>query len=756
MKYRLSDIARIVGGQFTGADHTVTTVTTDSRNHCPADSLFVAIAGVNHDAHTFIPQLAARGVAAFLCQELPHPLPPNAGFVVVKDSLQALQALATHHRSQYPGTVVAITGSNGKTVVKEWIAQLWNPANGKLFRSPRSYNSQLGVPLSILMIEQDQPVAIIEAGISKPGEMERLQTIIRPDVVLFTNIGPAHGENFESQEQKLAQKELLFKEARQVIKAPADGTIETKNIALVEAFYHYMKLDHKPLAELEPVAMRLEIQEGILGSTIINDSYNSDIASLAIALDFAQHQTPRPYALILSDILQSSLPPDQIYAEVAALVLAHNIDVFVGIGANLTRYNYLFDNVKARFFYGSTEEYLEKIHKGIFRDTVVLIKGSRPFGFEHISTTLESRTHTTVMEVDLEAMATNLNHYRSLLPPPTRTMAMVKACGYGSGTVEVAAMLQHQGVHYLAVAFADEGVTLRQGGIHIPIVVLDSDPGSFAIMIKYSLEPEIYSFDSLTQYMREARRQGAPPLPIHIKLDTGMHRLGFMADEIDQLCTTLATQESLYVSTIFSHLAASEDPSEDPFTLSQIALFDSLSSTLLHSQQPLQNDKILRHICNTAAISRFPCAHYDMVRLGIGLYGGAPHTQVVSRLYTKIVQIKTLIAGQTIGYNRRGKAPTPTRIAILPIGYADGLSRTFGCGAASFNVGGILCPTIGNICMDTTILDITCAPNTKAGDRVEIFGHNPTIDDLATIRGTISYEILTSVSSRIRRIYITE
>lgn len=797
MDYTLSLIAAVAGGTLHGTDRRVTAVATDSRNHiaCAGETLFVALAGPNHDGHHYIEELYRCGVRSFLAGYTPDnagTAMPDASFVTVPDTLAALQALAAYHRQQYNGTVVAVTGSNGKTVVKEWIAQLWPESAGRLLRSPRSYNSQLGVALSLLMIRGDEQLVTIEAGISRPGEMERLETMIRPQIGILTNLGAAHGENFNSDEQKLDEKLKLFRRAEAII-YHADSPLIAKHIrkycgscperlhgwtagemtnvtalfgdyasrenaAHVVALYKLLGIVPKPPAELQPVAMRLELREGILGSTVINDSYNSDLTSLGIALDYQGYNAgERPKALILSDIMQAGLKPDELYRQVASLVREHGIADFTGIGPGISSAAHHFVSMlgpEHAHFYAATDDFLRHTDKERFAGRYILIKGSRAFGFERISRLLEKRTHTTTLEVNLNALAANLGRFRALLRPRTKVMVMVKAHSYGTGSGEIAAMLQHEGVDYLAVAFADEGVALREAGIHLPIVVLNSDPGSFAIMADYDLEPEIYSFSSLKGYAAEMRSRGITGAPVHLKMDTGMHRLGFAPGDIPQLCAALRAESAVKVRSVFSHLAASEDPAEDAFTRGQISTFTTMSGALIEA---LGDDTILRHICNSAGIARFPEAHFDMVRLGVGLYGiEDPELQVAATLKTQIVQIKTLDRGDTVGYNRCGIVGGPMRTATIPIGYADGMDRGLGRGAGGVCIHGVLCPTVGNICMDTCMIDVTGVPEACEGDEVVIFGEKPTVRDVAQVLGTISYEVLTSVSARIKRIYVRE
>lgn len=741
MKYTLSQIAKITGGRLVGADRTVRAVVTDSRNSSTGDSLFVALTGCTHDGHDHIEELRSHGVGAYLVNREPSGTEwHDEGFVVVDDTLAALQSLAAYHRSRFTGTVVAITGSNGKTIVKEWFAQLWLPTNGVMMRSPGSYNSQLGVALSLLMIRGDERVAVIEAGISKPGEMERLWRMIRPEVALMTNLGKAHGENFTSREHKLHEKHRLFEGCSIVldkVEFNPNEPIEKQNLHHVLRLYEALGIDHKSPEELRPIAMRLELEDGLFNSVIINDSYSNDLTSLEIAMNHLSRIGHTRRALILSDIPQSGIPTAELYHIVSSLVHSHGVDLFVGVGMDLLAHRQLFD-VGGRRFFETTTQLLESMQQSDFGDMTVLIKGGRSFGFERISAWLEKRKHTTRLEVNLERMAQNLSRYRAMTARGCRMMAMVKANSYGSGSRQVALMLEDRGVDYLAVAFADEGVALRRAGIHIPIIVLNSDPSSFDTMVENGLEPEIYSFLSLEQYVRQVSRRGISSAPIHLKFDTGMHRLGFTEADLERLLDILNGQSAVRVSSVFSHLAAADCPEQDDFTRTQIATFGRIISHFPDT---------LHHICNTAGIERFPEAHLDMVRLGIGLY------EDVSTLRTLIVQTKDIPAGESVGYSRMGRSDTAMRIAIIPIGYADGLTRRLSRGRGQVRVGDTLCPIVGNICMDTTIIDIT-GTDAHEGDDVVIFGESPTVEQIARSLETISYEVLTSVSSRIKRVYI--
>ena len=792
MEYTLKDIAALVKGELIGADHRVLSVFTDSRNSCiDPGALFIAICGQNHDGHAFIDELYGKGVRAFVTErEVAADRYPDAGFVRCEGSVGALQRLAADHRSRFKGTVVGITGSNGKTVVKEWIAGLV-PPGVKMFRSPKSYNSQIGVPLSLLMIRGDEELAVIEAGISEPGEMSRLEEIIRPQIGIVTTMGDAHQKNFESFESKVREKLSLFRNCGKIIYnssyplikeilrleyssaelIDSSGQSEAyamfgerasrENAASAAALCYAMGYDHAGTVDrmrhLQPVAMRLELKEGIHGSVIINDSYNSDINSLSIALDYLESvAADRRRTLVLSDILQSGLSESELYGEVARLLSHTRIDRLVGIGERIKLNGALFQTECE--FYPTTEAYLAAIRREDIAGRVVLIKGNRGLQFEKLSGALEQKRHTTTLEIDLDAMRHNLNEYRRLLAPGTKVMAMVKASGYGNGSYEVAGMLQHEGVDYLAVAFADEGMALRERGITMPIVVLNADSDSFDLMIANSLEPEIYNFTSLAHFVAALKRFGERSYPVHIKIDTGMHRLGFGPADAGELVAMLQKhKDTLHVASVFSHLAASDDPAQDSFTHGQIALFDEVSRQIV-SSLPY---KPLRHIANSAAIERLPDARFDMVRLGIGLYGfgagGGIDLKPVSTLRSRIVQIKELDPNQTVGYGREGRLDGPGRIAIVPVGYADGLNRRLGCGQWSMTVNGKQAPTVGRISMDTCAIDVT-GIEAAEGDPVVIFGDQPGngIPDMAERLQTIPYEIMTGISARVKRIFIKE
>ncbi len=815
------ELAEIVQGKVIGdSGFTIRNVITDSRTPVSGNGLlFIALVGPNHNGHEFIDELyQLRNVKAFLVEpdEVSYSNYPNATFVEVDDTLQALQKLAAYHRNRFVYPVIGITGSNGKTMVKEWLNQLLSPEY-QIVRSPRSYNSQVGVPLSALQMDDHFDLAIFEAGISKPGEMVKLQPIIDPTIGIFTNIGMPHQENFDDIDEKVNEKLKLFREVKTLIyckdhaaidsiirgntlladnqlltwgQSPA-SKVQVKSIQRVagktQVKIRYSQQDFtlsipftdtasyenamhcvttmlllgysvhdidKRLHTLQPVAMRLELKEGINRCSIINDSYNSDLGSLAIAIDFLMQQKQHNrYVVILSDILESGYAPEQLYSKVAQMLKDKGVDLLIGIGPEISRYDYAFE-VEAEF-YSSTHEFLLDLKRKEIRDAAILIKGSRKFHFEQISTMLERKVHRTTLEINLNAIAHNLNYYRSLLDPGVKLMAMVKAFSYGSGSYEIANLLQFQRVDYLGVAYTDEGVALREAGITLPIVVLNPSFGTYELMVEFNLEPEIYSLTGLREFINVLNRVGVSSYGVHIKIDTGMHRLGFTPDQLSELINILASTNSVRVKSIFSHLAASDEPHHDQFTQHQIATFKQASEILINAlgYQPMC------HILNTGGIERYPEAQFDMVRLGIGLYGISPTLSDklihISTLRSKVIQVKHIQPGETVGYSRKGVVDKPTTVVTIPIGYADGLSRMLGNGNYSMMLNGVLVPTIGNISMDTCTLDAT-GVDVKEGDEVVVFGQHPTISHMAKALGTIPYEVLTSVSQRVKRVYFQE
>ncbi len=820
INYTTGEIARILGARLIGnPELSISSISTDSRS--PAgnnNNLFVAIIGERHDGHNFIDELIkTHSFEAFIVSKPADykSLYPGSTFIQVENTLKALQQLAAYHRKRFSCPVIGITGSNGKTIIKEWLNQLLS-SDFKIVRSPKSFNSQVGVPLSVLQMDESFQLGIFEAGISKPEEMINLRPIISPTIGIFSNIGSAHQENFVSLEQKALEKLQLFEHAKELIyckdhllidslvsqnlskeitrfcwgKNPnSDVIIENLEMmdgatsiraryhnnalnfnipfadnASVENAMHCLSLlllmntdvDSIPqrMAKLTPVAMRLELKQGINGCTLINDSYNSDIGSLTIALDFLAQQNQHPKRLlILSDILQSGRTHDDLYNEVSKLILEKKVDKIIGIGKEISMYSRLFSVENE--FYPDTNEFLNSFSRRQISNTAILLKGSRNFHFERISAMLEHQAHRTILEVNMNALVHNLNYFKSLLRPGVKVMAMVKAFSYGSGSFEIANLLQFNRVDYLGVAFADEGVALREAGISLPIIVLNPSFGTYELMVEYDLEPEIYNFSGLKEFIRVIEKSGVAKYNIHLKLDTGMHRLGFTSDQTDEMIRTIISAKSIEVRSIFTHLAASEDNLQDEFTHVQIDNFKSVCNKISTAlgYQPI------RHILNSAGIERFSESQFDMVRLGIGLYGVSAidqnKLQNVSTLKTKVIQVKQLKPGETVGYNRRGVIERPSTVVTIPIGYADGLNRRLSNGAGKFLLNGKLVPTIGNISMDTCMLDAT-GVKVSEGDEVIIFGKNPTIFELANSIETIPYEVLTSISRRVKRVYYQE
>ncbi len=779
MRYLLSQIAEICGGELFGPDRIVEDIMTDSRRSGGSEStLFVATKGRNHDSHNFIEQMSRRSIESFIVEHTPC-APLSGSYIVVENSLQALQSLAAHHRSTFTGKVVAIIGSNGKTVVKEWAAQSYS-GQGKLFHSPRSYNSQLGVALSLLMSTGHEDITLIEAGISRCKEMEALQRMVRPDVVVITSIGDAHQSGFDSLEQKISEKMIMAREAKKVIYhshytplksylegcgqgftlidaepmrggGMADATSQ-RNSQITEALLLECGCNNFDLTHLEPVAMRLEVKEGLNDSILVNDSYNSCVNSLSIAIDTLNSVAgSRPTTLILSPILQSSSSPERLYQRVAKVIAEGGIKRVIGVGGQINKW------LDCTYF-SSTEELLAKISREDFASRAVLLKGNRSSRFERVAHALERRSHTTRLEVDLDAMIANLNYFRSKLEPTTKLIAMVKASGYGAGDYEIAQTLQDQGVDSLAVAFVDEGVELRERGITMPIIVLNADDDSFTPMIHSRLEPEIYSLLSLQKFIEAIERNGERGYPIHIKIDSGMHRLGLDEDQIEELTASLAAAgEKVYVASIFSHLSCADQADGESYTLSQIALFEKISEQIISriGYRPML------HIANSAAIERFPSAHADCCRLGIGLYGfGLSEEELtpIATLKSRIVQIKEHAAGTPIGYGGEARLTRPSRIATVPIGYADGLDRRLGYSNWEVRVHSGAAPITGRVCMDSVMIDITDIEGTQEGDEVTIFSaaKGNSAADMAKVLGTIPYEILTSISKRVKRVYLKE
>ena len=818
MSISIENITNLLNAKRIGsADAHIDWMLTDSRSLCFAEeTLFFALKTKRNDGHKYIPELYERGVRNFVVSDLPQNMEAyaDANFLQTDSPLKALQKLAEKHRMQFDVPVVGITGSNGKTVVKEWLYQLLN-GERIVTRSPRSYNSQIGVPLSVWLMNEKTEVAIFEAGISEMGEMEALHSIIRPTIGVLTNIGGAHQENFYSLTDKCMEKLTLFKNCDVVVydgdnelisncvskslfgareiawskhdnerplfvervrKEEAsttiryrylgmpneytipfidDASIENSLHCLAVALYMMVPAEEitRRMALLEPVAMRLEVKEGKNNCTLINDSYNSDFASLDIALNFMLRRSEdegRKRTLILSDLLETGQSDKLLYRQVADLVQTRGVDKIIGVGEGISSAASRFDMEK--YFFHTTEELLASDMLPQLRDEVILIKGSRQFHFDDITERLELKVHETILEINLNALVDNLNHYRSKLKPDTKMVCMVKASAYGAGSYEIAKTLQDHRVDYLAVAVADEGSELRKAGITSSIIIMNPELTSFKTLFDYKLEPEVYNFHLLNELIKAAEKEGVTNFPIHIKLDTGMHRLGFAPSEVPELIHRLKRQSAVIPRSVFSHLVGSDSTQFDAFTRRQIETFEQATEEL----QSAFPHKILRHICNTAGIARYPGAHFDMVRLGVGLYGVDPFVNRmlhnVSTLKTTILQIRDVPQEETVGYSRKGRLDRDSRIAAIPIGYADGLNRHLGNGRAWCLVNGQRAPYVGNICMDVCMIDVTDI-DCKEGDKVIIFGEGLPVTELAEILDTIPYEILTSVSTRVKRVY---
>jgi Alr-MurF fusion protein len=831
IEYSFQQIAAICKGRFLNINPSILQphyLSLDSRKVAfPEITIFFAIKNKHQNANLFLANLYERGVRNFVTDDGDIPVAefPDANIILVNNSIDALQKLAVYHRDQFFKNdlpVIGITGSNGKTIVKEWLNHLLE-SEFSIVRSPKSFNSQIGVPLSVLNISSKNDLAIFEAGISKPAEMINLEKIIKPSIGIFTNIGNAHDEGFKNRTQKINEKLLLFIRSKNLIFCSDDeelydqikvfqqknnelqlfswGKKSNNNLQIkaikksdssssIEAVYKRKKYSiqipftdnasiqnavncwsllfvlnknneetSKRFNSLYPIEMRLEMKEGINHCNIINDSYSNDLHSLIIALDFLNQQKQhQKHAVILSDILQSGLNRKKLYAEVASLIYEKNIDQFIGIGPDIFSQQNEFSFLKNKIFFKSTEDFLNNLILSNFNDETILIKGARQFQFEKITHAFEQKVHQTVLSINLNSIAHNLKKYKEKLNGDTKIMAMVKAFGYGSGSFEIASVLEFNKVDYFAVAYADEGVELRKAGISLPIMVMNIDNSTFDSIVNFNLEPEIFSFQLLHDFTAYLKKSEIENYPVHLKIDTGMHRLGFMKNEINSLCEKIYANQFIKIKSVFTHLAASEDPNEDSFTLLQYHIFidccEKIEQSLGYS--------FIKHIDNTSGISRHPDLQMNMVRLGIGLYGIDSNKNMqknlknVSTLSTTISQIKRLKAGETVGYGRMGKVVKDSLIAVVRIGYADGYSRRLGNGIGKMLVKNKLAPVIGNVCMDMTMLDVTGIKDLKEGDEVIVFGEALSLQMLSNWAGTIPYEIMTSISQRVKRIYFEE
>jgi Alr-MurF fusion protein len=817
-QYPLSEIAGAVGGQLLGKPLStpISFISFDTRKIIqPAKTLFFALIGPRNDGHRYLADAYNKGVRHFVVLHVDTLLFPEAGFVVVKDTLMALQQLAAFHRSRFSIPVLGITGSNGKTVVKEWLYQLLQPERD-ICRSPKSFNSQIGVPLSVWQLAHHHQLGIFEAGISSVDEMLRLENIIQPTIGIITNIGPAHDAGFESRERKLSEKIRLFSHCEWVLycsdqelvhaalknrpgaiswgalpgsdflilkmeprhnrtklQLKYDSVMYSFNIpfsdkAYVENCIHciaiMLKLGYDEatinnrIQQLRILPMRLELKYGLRGCTIIDDSYSADLLSLEVALDFFRQQESRKKrTLIISSFEQSGMNDRQLVEELIRLIRLHRFEKVIGVGDLFIKFAARFIPLKIEFHsFPNTESMLSQMEGLRFDREIILIKGARHFQFERLTYALLGQSHRTVLEIDLNALADNFNVYRNRLQKGVGVIPMVKAFSYGSGSTEIASLLESMSVAYMAVAYVDEGVHLREGGIQSRIMVMNPDMQDFDRMVQHRLEPEIYTpsiLRALIYFLETSGFNGL--LPIHLKIETGMNRLGFTEESIEDLIFTLLDQEVVKVETIFSHLAASDDPAMDDFSKEQIGRFERISNKIMDALgYPVQ-----RHLLNSSGIARFPEAQYDFVRLGIGLYGIdsaatiQSQLQIIGTLKTRVSQVKEVPAGETVGYNRKGTAPGGKKIAVLAIGYADGYDRRFSNGVGEVVIRGTRASVIGNVCMDMTMVDVSHIPEVKEGDEVEVYGKQISVIEAAVKIGTIPYELLTRISSRVRRVY---
>ncbi|MEZ7499657.1 bifunctional UDP-N-acetylmuramoyl-tripeptide:D-alanyl-D-alanine ligase/alanine racemase [Flavobacterium sp. Arc3] len=788
----------------------VDTVSIDSRSlQNSTHTLFFALVGPNNDAHTYIKDLIATGVQNFVVLHIPEGCADKANFLIVENTLDALQQFAAYYRSGFHFPVIGLTGSNGKTIVKEWLNFLLSP-DFNVIRSPKSYNSQVGVPLSIFAINEKHNLGIFEAGISTIDEMKRLEKVIKPTIGILTNIGSSHDEGFVDLDEKIKEKLVLFQETEIIIyqkrdlvdkyilaktktftwsfrKGEADVFVYKKETEDQNTILYYkyngdsykLKIPFQDTASIEnaisclmallyfdydietiqsrmlllfPVEMRLKVKTGINNCSLIDDSYSSDFQSLKIALDFLESQTQfQKKTVVLSDIFQSGLSNEELYSKVSQLIVSNNISRVIGIGETISQFKDKFVNCVT---FNTTAEFISNFESLDFANETILIKGARSFQFEEIVYLLEEKTHETILEINLNALSYNLNFFKSKLKPNVKIMVMVKAFGYGNGGLEIAKLLEHHKVDYLGVAFADEGISLKNGGIQLPIMVLNPENTSFSAIIQYQLEPEIYCLKGLYAFLKIAKEKNLHHFPIHIKLDTGMHRLGFEEDTIDELIATLKGNDSVQIRSILSHLATSDDLKHRDFTLSQINLFDTMSSRIVAEL----GVNPIRHILNTSGISNYPDSQFNMVRLGIGLYGVSndpaeqKYLENVGTLKSVISQIRTISAGESVGYGRKFMAEKPTKVATIPIGYADGISRGWGNGVGFVSIKDKKAKILGSVCMDMLMVDVT-EINCTEGDSVIIFGESPTVSYIAKKLNTIPYEILTSISQRVKRVF---
>jgi len=817
----LLGLQSITGGELKGPNlsHLFQFLSYDSRHITdPANTLFVALKGERLNGSQFVAEAYEKGVRLFLVQ---NPFQDyqdflEASFLLVPDSLIALQAWAAAHRRDFSIPVIGVIGSNGKTIVKEWLAELLE-SKYQVVKSPRSYNSQLGVSLSCLLIDEEDTLGIFEAGISKIGEMNHLEQMIQPNIGIFTYLGTAHSSGFESQEQKLLEKLQLFKGCDKIIYCRDQELVHQWMTKLFGAkaigfstnsagSYHFSLQIQKhktlilfsqsgesftiettfrdeaslnnvctcitllcemdaldtdtinALTNLKPIDMRLIVKEGLNECLIVDDSYNADETGLELALRFLEQQSQKMlHTVILSDLVESDKDKKALYQRIASSLDKHNISKVMTVGQESKLVgNYLNPKILYRHF-PNTQEFLTHFQHSDFRKEAILVKGARKYEFELIVQALSKQTHRTILEVNLTALLDNFKTYASMLRPEVKIMAMVKASAYGAGSDEVAKLLQHHKVDYLCVAYPDEGLLLRNNGIHLPILVLNPDEQSFSLMVSHQLEAEVYSLEMLEKIIAFCQ-PGTESINIHLKLDTGMNRLGFKEEDLPSLIGQLGKMQGIIVKSMFSHLASSEDPLEDDYTKEQVRLFDLWSTQL----EDALGYKVLKHVLNSSGISRFCQYQYDMVRLGIGLYGYDSYREMSMRLRpvhcfkARISQIKNLESGTTVGYGRRGIMKSDGRIATISVGYADGFLRGLGNGNYRVGIRNKLAPTIGNVCMDMAMVDVSDIPEASTGDEVILFGEYIPVTDMSEALGTIPYEVFTGISSRVKRVYYQE
>ncbi len=824
MKLDIIEIAGILGFSCSSTvSYTISVILTDSRSLVnPSETLFFALRTSVGDGHRYITDLYGKGVRAFVVNN-DYVIPKecvDGVFIRSASPIESLHRLGAECRNRFHSPVIGITGSQGKTTVKEWIYSLLRN-DFDIARSPRSYNSQIGVPLSLWQFESSKNLPIIAAGISRPGEMALLEDMVRPEIGVLTNIGGAHSEGFASIEEKCRQKAMLFENCKSVVycednplivsslpdgpmragwsrhnpsvplfissvEKGADSTsvsytwrpgnfggkflipftseIDIENainsLAVMLLMGETPEIVADRMAGLKPVDTRLEVVEGLNGCMLVHDTYTADLPSFAQALDFTGRRAAPDLTktVILGSLSEDSNPESDRYEAVASLIEDKDVIKFIGIGSEISAYASLFPDGSR--FYLSVDDFMKSVTPEVFESELILLKGSHEDDFSPVVEMLEARQHGTVLEINLDAVVDNFNYFRSLISPTTGICCMIKASGYGAGSHELARTLQDQGTAYLAVAVHDEGADLRKAGITMPIIVLNPAVDNFKALFDNRLEPEIYSLDFLRRLIAEAGRYGVKDYPVHIKIDSGMHRLGFLQETLPEVIEMLKSTDRVVPRSIFSHLCAADDPMEDDYTMMQFEYFDKCCAML---KEAFPERRILCHILNSTGITRFPGHQLDMVRLGIGLYGvrtmhdgSQDSLRPVSALHTTIISLKNWPSGTTIGYNRRGKLSRPSVIATVPVGYADGLNRHLGYGNAMFNVRGVMCPTVGSICMDACMVDVTDVPGVTVGDRVEIFGETISVDTLAETLGTIPYEVLTSVSDRVKRVYYRE